>query len=191
MFWFYSVYLGLESNHFLIKKIHKKTSKQRNMKSFQGSTLSKLDNSGRLKLPPNVVADFKSVDATGNVILKYLAEEAVAIFPESTFPSESPSPTLSGEDYFNSAALRIRLRKESLLGTTDTISPQGRLTLPASLLKRIGVKGGEEVALVGIGIGYEIWKPETLEAEMNKEIAQDRRQYEQDRDGTQEISNLQ
>ena len=79
MFWFYSVYFGLKSKHFLIKKIHRKTSKQRKMKSFQGSTLSKLDNSGRLKLPPNVVADFKSVDTTGNVILKYLAEEAVAI----------------------------------------------------------------------------------------------------------------
>ena len=161
------------------------------MKPFQGSTLSKLDNSGRLKLPPNVVADFKRVDVTGNVILKYLAEEAIAILPESRFTSESPSPALSGEDYFSNAALRIRLRKASLLGNADTISPQGRLTLPASLLKRIGVKGGEEVALVGIGIGYEIWKPETLEAEMNKEIEQDRRQYEQDRDSIPEMNNLQ
>jgi DNA-binding transcriptional regulator/RsmH inhibitor MraZ len=151
------------------------------MKSFQGSTISKLDNSGRLKLPPNVVMDFKSVDTTGNVILKYLPEGAVAILPANRF-KPTPSPTPLGEDYFENARLRINLRKESLLGNTDTISQQGRLTLPASLLKRLGVVPGEDVALVGIGIGYEIWKPETLEAEMDKELEQARRQYEQARD---------
>jgi DNA-binding transcriptional regulator/RsmH inhibitor MraZ len=150
------------------------------MKSFHGLTISKLDMSGRLKLPPNVVADFKSIDATGNVVLKYLPEGAVAIIPACRFES-TPSPAISENDYSNAAA-RIRQRKESLLIDSDTISQQGRLTLPANLLKRIDVNVGENVALVGMPFRYEIWKPEALEAEMDKEIEQERHQYEQERD---------
>ena len=151
------------------------------MKSFQGSTLSKLDESGRLKLPPNVVADFKSVDHTGNVVLKYLPEGAIAIRPANAFES-TPSSASSENDDYSDPAVRIRLRKASLLINYDTISDQGRLTLPKNLLDRIAVKAGQNVALIGVSNGYEIWHPESLDAEMDKEIAQDRRQYEQKRD---------
>jgi DNA-binding transcriptional regulator/RsmH inhibitor MraZ len=154
------------------------------MKSFQGSTLSKLDESGRLKLPPNVVADFKSVDPTGNVSLKYLPEGAIFIKPANQV---SPEPSLDSDDdndYEENDEMRIRLRQRYLLNSSDTISPQGRLTLPLRLLKRIGVDTGEEIALVGVGKGYEVWKPEALEEELDKELAQRRHQYEQKRDKT-------
>ena len=151
------------------------------MKSFQGSTLSKLDESGRLKLPPNVVADFKSVDSTGNVSLKYLPEGAIFIKPANPV-SPKPSSDSGDDGYEENDELRIRARLGSLLSSSDTISPQGRLTIPARLLKRIGVNYGEEIALVGVGCGYEIWNPETLEAELDMELAQRRRRYERTRD---------
>ena len=150
------------------------------MKSFQGSTIVKLDMSGRLKLPPDVVADFMNVDPTGKVFLKYLPERAVAIRPANRINPVPPSDSAE-EEYDDNAEIRIRLRQVSLLSNVDTISPQGRLTLPQSLLKRLDVKTGEDVALVGFGYGYEIWKPETLE-EMEKELEQRQRQYEQVRD---------
>ena len=152
------------------------------MKSFQGSTLSKLDESGRLKLPPNVVADFKSVDPTGNVSLKYLPEGAIFIKPAN---QATPAPTADSDNdkaYEENDEMRIRERLGSLLSSSDTISPQGRLTLPLRLLKRIGVYTGEEIALVGVGKGYEVWKPEALEEELDKELAQRRRRYEHTRD---------
>ena len=154
------------------------------MKSFQGSTLSKLDESGRLKLPPNVVADFKSVDPTGNVSLKYLPEGAIFIKPANQVSPEPSADSDDDNDYEENDEMRIRLRQRYLLNSSDTISPQGRLTLPLRLLKRIGVYTGEEIALVGVGKGYEVWKPEALEEELDKELAQRRRQYEQKRDKT-------
>lgn len=154
------------------------------MKSFQGSTLSKLDESGRLKLPPNVVADFKSVDPTGNVSLKYLPEGAIFIKPANQVSPEPSADSDDDNDYEENDEMRIRLRQRYLLNSSDTISPQGRLTLPLRLLKRIGVDTGEEIALVGVGKGYEVWKPEALEEELDKELAQRRRQYEQKRDKT-------
>ena len=154
------------------------------MKSFQGSTLSKLDESGRLKLPPNVVADFKSVDPTGNVSLKYLPEGAIFIKPANQVSPEPSADSDDDNDYEENDEMRIRLRQRYLLNSSDTISPQGRLTLPLRLLKRIGVDTGEEIALVGVGKGYEVWKPEALEEELDKELAQRRHQYEQKRDKT-------
>jgi len=151
------------------------------MKSFQGSTISKLDSSGRLKLPPNVVADFKGVDATGKVVLKLQPEGAIAILPANVFGPTS-SPDASAQDYLGSAAARIRLRREMLFVVSDEISQQGRLTLPASFIKRIGVAAGDDVAIIGISFGYEIWKPETLEAEMDEELEQGRRLYDQARE---------
>ena len=79
------------------------------MKSFQGTTLIKLDSSCRLKLPPNVVADFKSVDSTCNVVLRYLPEGAIAIKPASRVEPLEASK-LDSKDYFNNNLLRMRLR---------------------------------------------------------------------------------
>ena len=151
------------------------------MNSFHGSTIVKLDISGRLKLPPGVVTDFKSVDPTGRVFLKYMPERMVSIRPANKVPSEPPSDSAE-KDYDDDAETRIRLRQISLLSNYDTISPQGRVTLPQSLLELIDVKSGQNVVLVGFGLGYEIWKPETLAEEMRKELEQRHRKYEQTRD---------
>ncbi|MCR5380183.1 MAG: hypothetical protein K6G44_04285 [Lentisphaeria bacterium] len=150
------------------------------MKSFQGTTLIKLDSSCRLKLPPNVVADFKSVDPTGNVVLRYLPEEAVAMWPANNVDPPEPS-ILKSKDYFNNPLLRMRLRSMMQLTEEDTISAQGRLTLSKNLLDRLKLQKGDEVALIGMLNGYEIWKRETLQAEIDKQNEQDRRQYEQAR----------
>ncbi|MBR5079831.1 MAG: hypothetical protein IKX30_13925 [Victivallales bacterium] len=150
------------------------------MKSFQGTTLIKLDSSCRLKLPPNVVADFKSVDPTGNVVLRYLPEEAVAMRPANMVdPLESSM--LKSKDYFDNPLLRMRLRSMMQSTEEDTISAQGRLTLSKNLLDRLKLQKGDEVALIGMLNGYEIWKRETLQAEMDKQDEQDRRHYEEAR----------
>ena len=157
------------------------------MKSFQGSTLAKLDMSCRLKLPPNVVADFKRVDPTGNVVLRYLPEGAVAILPANMVdPPESSK--LESKDYFDNPLLRMRLRNMMQLTEEDTISAQGRLTLSKNLLDRLKLQKGDEVALIGMLNGYEIWKRETLQAEMDKQDEQDRRQYEEARSQYHQIS---
>lgn len=150
------------------------------MKSFQGTTLIKLDSSCRLKLPPNVVADFKSVDSTCNVVLRYLPEGAIAIKPASRVEPLEVSK-LDSKDYFNNNLLRMRLRSMMQLTEEDTISAQGRLTLSKNLLDRLGLKKGDEVILIGMLDGYEIWKPEMLQADVDEQVQQDRQQYEQDR----------
>jgi len=157
------------------------------MKSFQGTTLVKLDSSCRLKLPPNVVADFKSVDTTGNVVLRYLPEGAVAMWPANKVDPPEPS-MLKSKDYFDNPLLRMRLRSMMQSTEEDTISAQGRLTLSKNLLDRLKLQKGDEVALIGILNGYEIWKRETLQAEMAKQDEQEQRQYEQARSQYQQMS---
>ncbi len=150
------------------------------MKKFSGSTICKLDSSGRLKLPPNAVADFKSVDPSGKVILKFLAEGAIAVIPASSWPQEPQE--ISVKDYLTNPAARHRLRKEIFFFTEDEISQQGRLTLSSTLLERIGVKAGGDVALIGFQFGYEIWNPTALSTEIDKEISQDRTTFEESRE---------
>lgn len=151
------------------------------MKQFNGSTICKLDSSGRLKLPPNAVSDFKRVDTSGKVILKLLPEGAIAIVPANTLQPE-PSQETSVKDYLTNPVTRHRVRREIFFYTEDEISQQGRLTISTSMLDRIGVKAGGEVALIGFQYGYEIWKPEALEAEIDKELAQGNAVYEQTRE---------
>jgi len=95
---------------------------------------------------------------------------------------DPPEPSiLKSKDYFNNPLLRMRLRSMMQLTEEDTISAQGRLTLSKNLLDRLKLQKGDEVALIGMLNGYEIWKRETLQAEIDKQNEQDRRQYEQAR----------
>ena len=55
------------------------------------------------------------------------------------------------------------------------------IILSKNLLDRLKLQKGDEVALIGMLNGYEIWKRETLQAEIDKQNEQDRRQYEQAR----------
>ena len=150
------------------------------MKPFRGSTLIKLDMSGRLKLPPNVVADFKSVNDTGDVVLKYLSEGAITILPASPDEQTAP-PKIKSQEFFNDNLRRMRLRSDMYFTEEDTISPQGRITIPEKFRDYLGLKGGEDIAIIGMLYGYEIWKKETLDEEMNRQHKQERDQYERDR----------
>ena len=102
---------------------------------------------------------------------------------------DPPEPSmLKSKDYFDNPLLRIRLRSMMQSTEEDTISAQGRLTLSKNLLDRLKLQKGDEVALIGILNGYEIWKRETLQAEMAKQDEQDQRHYEQARSQYQQMS---
>ena len=149
------------------------------MKPFRGSTLIKLDMSGRLKLPPNVVADFKSVNKKGDVELKYMAEGNITVLPaspeETTDHKETKPPK-----FIDDNLRRMQQRSELYFTEDDTISPQGRITIPEKFRDFLGLKGGDDIAILGMLYGYEIWKKETLDEEMNKRRKQKSEQYERD-----------
>ena len=151
------------------------------MKPFRGSTLIKLDMSGRLKLPPNVVADLKSVNATGDVVLTYLEEGTVTITPASPEEPTPPPTRPNPQEFFKDNIRRMGLRSDMYFTEEDTISPQGRITIPEKFRDYLDLKGGEDIAIIGMLYGYEIWKKETLDEEMNRQRKQRNNKYERDR----------
>jgi DNA-binding transcriptional regulator/RsmH inhibitor MraZ len=47
----------------------------------------------------------------------------------------------------------------------DTISPQGRLTIPSEYRTMSGLEPGSDAIVIGVDIGVEIWNRERWQAE--------------------------
>jgi len=95
-----------------------------------------------------------------------LPEGAIALYPEEVYRDMRAREIGSLEQLGTSFALRRSLRRFGALTVMDTITRQGRVTLPPQLREFAGIAPGSEVALVGAEVGVEIWEAKRFAAEM-------------------------
>jgi DNA-binding transcriptional regulator/RsmH inhibitor MraZ len=100
------------------------------------------------------------------VVLHCLPEGAVAVYPEEVYRDMRRGEARPAERAGESLVFRRQLRRFGALSQSERISPQGRITLPASFREYAGLVPGGEMMVVGVEIGLEIWSRERWEQEM-------------------------
>lgn len=126
------------------------------MIEFCGYDKCMIDGNGRLKLSPALLADFGGAGA--GLVLRRLPEGCIAVYTEAYFQTmrqagREESATMAA----TSALYRRKLRMINAMSFPVTISPQGRITLPADFRTYIGVDQSAEVVIAGVDYGAEIW----------------------------------
>lgn len=124
--------------------------------AFCGQERCSIDANGRLKLSPKVVTDFTE-KCGGRVVVHCLPEGAVAIYPEDIYLEMRRQETLPAAKAANSMVFRRSMRRFGAMSNSDTISNQGRVTLPQAFREYAALNPGGEVFVVGVEIGIEIW----------------------------------
>ena len=135
------------------------------MLPFCGQENCLVDANGRVRLTQRWVEDFMQ-RCRGEVVLHGLPEGAIALYPEEVYRDMRAREIGSLEQLGTSFALRRSLRRFGALTVMDTITRQGRITLPVQLREFAGIAPGSEVSIVGAEVGVEIWEAKRFAAEM-------------------------
>jgi len=136
------------------------------MLSFCGIDKCSVDANGRIKLSPRVIDDFAAHG--GDVVLHCLPEGTIAVYPEAVYLEMRKQETNPAERAANSIVFRRTLRRFGAWTQSETISAQGRITLPAMFKEHAGIANGTDAVVVGIEIGVEIWSMERWEEEQRR-----------------------
>lgn len=154
---------------------------------FCGQEKCLVDAGGRVRLTQRWVDDFLR-RCGGEVVMHGLPEGAIALYPEEVYQEMRAREIGNLDQLGTSFALRRSLRRFGALTRQDTITRQGRVTLPAPFREHAGIIAGKEVCIVGVEVGVEIWEPARFAAEMQAigEHLSDRRDAEMARELQQE-----
>ncbi len=135
------------------------------MLPFCGQERCLVDGNGRIRLTQRWVDDFMR-RCGGEVVIHGLPEGGLALYPEDVYRDMRAQEIGKFEQLGTSFALRRSLRRFGALTCVDTITRQGRITLPAPFREYAGIAPGSEICLVGVEVGVEIWDQEKFAAEM-------------------------
>ena len=135
------------------------------MLAFCGQEKCLVDANGRVRLTQRWVEDFLH-RCGGEVVMHGLPEGPIALYPEEVYQEMRAQEIGNLQQLGTSFALRRSLRRFGALTQVDTITRQGRVTLPAAFREHAGIAPGKEVCIVGVEVGVEIWNPEKLAAEL-------------------------
>ena len=135
------------------------------MLAFCGQDRCLVDGNGRIRLTQRFVDDFLR-RCNGEIVMHGLPEGAIALYPEEVY-SEMRQREINALDTVGSSFLARRsLRRFGALTQPETISRQGRITLPAALREFAGLEAGTEACVIGVEVGVEIWAAARYAAEM-------------------------
>jgi MraZ protein len=129
---------------------------------FLGEFSYRLDEKGRVPIPPKFRADFRD-----GIILTAGAEKCILAYNPTQWKSLADSlttgPVLSS---------KIRKLNRALFGTAFnlTLDGQGRIALPLSLRQYAGITS--DVVIVGANTYLEIWNKQAWEIEKTESQAQ-------------------
>ncbi len=133
------------------------------MPAFCGQDDCLLDANGRLKLSPRLLEDFQQASA-GRVVLRCLPEGAIGVYPPEVFERMRQAESgiaAAGESLLS----RRRMRMFGAFSEDARISPQGRITVPPPFREHAGLRPGEDICVIGVEIGAEIWSRKAWIAE--------------------------
>ena len=137
------------------------------MLQFCGQDNCLVDANGRIKFSPRVIDDF-TTECEGNIVIHCLPEGAIAIYPEATYLEMRQAETAAASKTASSLLLRRSMRRFGALSKSETISRQGRITLPPAYRQYAAIQSGSEVIVVGTEIGVEIWNATRWNEELEK-----------------------
>jgi len=144
--------------------------------AFCGQEKCLVDANGRVRLTQRWVDDFMA-RCGGVVVMHGLPEGAIALYPEDIYRDMRAREIGNLEQLGTSFALRRSLRRFGALTHVDTITRQGRVTLPEQFREYAGITPGGAVRIVGVEVGVEIWNADSFAAEMkaiNKHLTERR-----------------
>lgn len=125
------------------------------MLNFCGIDRCLIDANGRIKFSPRVLDDFAR---SGNaVVLHCLPEGALAVYPEEVFLQMRKAKEDAAEKAASSVLFRRELRRFGAWSMAQSITGQGRITLPPEFREFSGIAASDTVVVVGVEIGVEIW----------------------------------
>ena len=131
------------------------------MTVFRGQDACRVDSNGRVKLSPRLL------DALGKerqeMVLYCLPEGAV--YPLATWKRMRQDEPRVNAKAMQSIVVRRRLRRFGALSQVETVSNQGRITVPPRFRRRVDLEPGTEAVLVGCETGFEVWNAEKWEKE--------------------------
>ena len=136
------------------------------MLAFCGEEKCTIDANGRLKLPLQFIDAFFKQDKSGEIVLHCLDEGALALYPEPTFKEMRHKELQQQERIGNSLLMRRNLRRFGAMSCSETITRQGRITIPESYRARCELASSSSVIVIGIEIGVEIWNAERWAKEL-------------------------
>ncbi len=135
------------------------------MLAFCGQDKSSIDKNGRIKLSPRVLSDFAD-NGGSEVVLHCLPEGTIAIYPEDVFVRMRRIEGNKSDSMGTSLLSRRSLRRFGSLSKSEKISAQGRITLPATYREYASLSSDEEMVIVGVEVGVEIWSKTKWEEEL-------------------------
>lgn len=145
---------------------------------FCGQDRCLIDANGRIKVSPRFLADFERFG--GPVIVHCLPEGALGVYPSPVWLEMRQSEENVAARAARSVAFRRQLRRFGALTQSETISNQGRITIPPHFRPILGLEAGAEAVLVGCEIGIEVWNAERWEAELQVLYEHERQKEEAD-----------
>ena len=136
------------------------------MLAFCGEEKCTIDVNGRLKLPQQFIDAFFEQDKSGEIVLHCLDEGALALYPVATFKEMRCRELQQQDRIANSLLMRRNLRRFGAMSSSETISRQGRITIPESYRMRCALANSSSVIVAGVEIGIEIWNAERWAKEL-------------------------
>lgn len=126
-----------------------------------------MDCNGRIKLSQHFVDDFMT-RCGGELVIHGLPEGALALYPEEVYCEMRRQELAAVDRVAASFAARRSMRRFGALTLSDTITRQGRVSIPASFREYAGLEPGQELCVIGVEIGVEIWSVDRYLKEMGE-----------------------
>lgn len=133
------------------------------MVQFCGQDRCTVDANGRVKLSPRFLMDFGRDG--GGVVLHCLPEGALGLYPAAHWTQMRAADADRGPAAGRNVVWRRQLRRFGALTQSDSISRQGRITIPQHFRDLVALQPGTEAVLVGAEIGVEIWNADRWQKE--------------------------
>ena len=131
---------------------------------FCGQDRCLVDANGRVRLSTRFMGDFAQTGQA--VMLHCLPEGALGVYPARVWDEMRQGDIQVGAAALRNIALRRELRRFGAMSQPETISKQGRITIPVHFRSRLSLAAGTEVTVVGCEIGVEIWHSARWEEEL-------------------------
>lgn len=157
------------------------------MLPFCGLDNCLVDANGRVRLTQRVVEDFLREGAS-DIIMYGLPEGGIALYPEAVWKRMRAPALASPEQLGTSYSVRSSMRRFGALTCSETISRQGRITIPQLLRDHAHLGSGTEAVVVGVEIGVEIWEADRFRKEM--ESAREREELKREREFDRELNGI-
>lgn len=136
------------------------------MVTFCGQERCLVDANGRIKLGPRFLSDLRRTG--GDIVLYCLPEGALGVYPASTWLQMRQREARPAVKAATSAEFRRQLRRFGAMSQAETLSNQGRFTVPPHFRSMLSLEPGQDVIMVGCEIGVEVWSAECWTEELKR-----------------------